>query len=104
MTTTRRFWQIHLSTAVAVVVVTGVMMFLNSYGVRNVEDRDEYGWPFKVKSKYDWVPVAAGERRVQRTGVDWSDPMLWVNYGCWVAISGVVVLLFERDARRRSKP
>ncbi len=56
-TTPRRFWQLHLSTAIVLTLVTGTLIGLN--GVPEVGPNERaYGWPFPVVTYLGELPVS----------------------------------------------
>jgi hypothetical protein len=118
---TRRFWQIHLSTAVVLMVVAGAIMSANfrpdyvrlvsEFGKFNGQiGRNEpvmqpyirYGWPLPFY--IEWDP-----NHGPHEGYDASVMMgirnsfLCFNIGCWLAIFATTAITSEFIIRRRAR-
>jgi hypothetical protein len=112
----RRFWQIHLSTAVVMMVVAGFLAFLNfsketfnlgerPYNYfRSSEQFESYGWPWKWLTRQEGT-VQDFELRPM-AGRPWEFKLLSLTGSMVVALlmlTGTAVAL-EYLIRRRSKP
>ena len=80
----RRFWQLHLSTTVALSLVTGMLLYahlFHVFGVLTGEEADVlaiFGWPFPIFRWRNWdgrVPL-----------MDYS----WRTYSRWSVLEAIV--------------
>ena len=115
----RRFWQIHLSTLVIVVVSTAAMATANSipsiHAVRPSGVIFKYGWPVKVVSRFEeldrapsWmIRVALKDKFQLWETVESTRFMIIgivVNALTWVTIMVISVACIEYLMRSRSRP
>jgi hypothetical protein len=68
---TRRYWQIHLSTALVLMFVAGGLLFVNlkpryDVGVRGRLFEASYGWPATFLERSDWSASIGFPRKLQQ--------------------------------------
>jgi hypothetical protein len=94
------FLQSRLRTVVAVVIVVALIMYLNSYGRRNVDGHEDFGWPFKVRFVYDWVQIDHRTTQMARVGIDWSDKNIYLNLLAWGFLIALTILICWNTRKR----
>jgi hypothetical protein len=117
----RRFWQLHLSTAVVVTVTAGFFVGLNVIPLRldplsepSMTQIEQYGWPFRYDARY--LVSGAVQRDIKAATFHddygksteyvfgFDNSRLALNLAVAASICICVIVVSEYLIRRRSKP
>jgi len=106
----RKFWQIHLSTAILISLAAGALLFLNlRQGGHDDVDRvfngTPYGFPCVAATRY-WVPDMRSliPRQEYPHPLEWNLRGVIINVAVAAAVIGSMGLISEYLIRPRSKP
>jgi hypothetical protein len=115
----RRFWQLHLSTAVGTMLIVGASMLLNLNGRIStyrmmdapskrviLEDGPKHGAKNRIQMKYGWPSECCIVETVTRGHYSerreyWTQPAAVCNVGCCILWIVTAVIIPEYLIRRR---